>query len=184
MKFWFVGEAICLVFYIYVFSEINYDVTHNFLYSAVVMLVSAVIVYLMFVVKFIRVQSRNQTPVESSIFKQYGPKKNRWYEKYSKSTVAFLLWVATTFLLSSIDQSIELDKRVTTGLSILESKSTTIGRSRAALVVVSEDGKSITCRGYYNHIIEKNLPATVSLIYSKTLIGFERINCQLHLDKE
>lgn len=184
MKFWLIGEAICLVFYIYVFSEINYDVTHNFLYSAVVMLVSAIIVYLMFVVKFIRLRSRNQTPVDSSTFKHYGPKKNRWYEKYSKSTVAFFLWVATTLLLSTIDQSIELDKRVSTGLSILESKSTTIGKSRAALVRVSDDGKSITCRGYYNHIIEKNLHATVSLMYSKTLIGFEKTDCQLNIDKE
>ncbi|MDE1226120.1 hypothetical protein MCT03_18195 [Vibrio aestuarianus] len=184
MKFWLVTEVLLFVFFIYVFSDVNYDVTHNFLYSVVVMLVSAVTVYLLFAMRFIRLKSRKQTRVDNNTFKQYGAMKTRWYEKYSKPTVAFYLWVAITGLISIVDRTIDRDERVISGLTLLESKLTKIGKSRAALIVVSEGGKTITCRSYNYHIIEKDLRVTVSLIYSKTLLGFEKINCQLDLVDE
>ncbi len=181
MKFWLVGEFFCLIFVFYLFSDINYDVTHKFFYSAVVMLVSGVIVYLLYVVKFMRVQSRKHAKIGSSAFKQYSAKKTLWYEKYSNTTVVFFLWVALSFLISTVDQSMSRDERVVNGLTMLETKLTNVGKSRAALVVVSDSGRTITCRGYYNHIIEKNRKVTVSLIYSTTLLGFEKTNCHLCL---
>lgn len=179
MKFWIIGELFFQIFFCYLLADFNYDITHNFVYSALIMVVSGAVVYSLFSVKFKASKTVKYTEDVSSTFKQYSAKKKRWYKKYSYKTIVFFTWISLILLLIITDKYFHYDEKVIAGLPVIESGTTSTGKSRVDFVVVADNDRLITCRGHYNHILEKKQQVTVSLFYSNTLSGFERTNCKL-----
>ncbi|MGY3687545.1 hypothetical protein ACXAAV_12785 [Vibrio coralliilyticus] len=165
----------------FLLSDLNFEITHNYAYSAFIMVMSALLVY--GAVFFLSLESKCQTTRDIDIpeFKFYGPKKKRWSEKLSSSNGIFLVWMLTVGLLTVSDRYFDRNERIASNLEVVASGTMLIGRSKGAYVVVRDEGRAVTCRGYFDHLLERNERLTVDLIYSDTLIGFEQIDCEIKL---
>ncbi|WP_179292284.1 hypothetical protein [Vibrio coralliilyticus] len=165
----------------FLLSDLNFEITHNYIYSAFIMVMSALLVY--GAVFFLSLEPKSQTTsdVEVPEFKFYGTKKKRWSQSPLSSNIVYVVWVLMVGLLTVSDRYFDRNERIISNLEIVASGTMLIGRSKGAYVVVRDKGRAITCRGYFDHLFERNERLTVDLIYSDTLIGFEQIDCEIKL---
>ncbi|NRF28941.1 hypothetical protein [Vibrio coralliilyticus] len=165
----------------FLISDLNFEITHNYIYSALIMVMSALLVY--GTVFFLSLEPKRQTTkdIEVPEFKFYGTKKKRWNQSLLSSNIVYVVWLLMAGLLTVSDRYFDRNEMISSNLEVVAAGTTSIGRSQAAYVVVRDKGRAVTCRGYFNHLLERDGSLTVDLIYSDTLIGFEQIDCEVKL---
>ena len=157
--------ANCVVFVVFclLLADYNFGITHNYIYSAVLMVVTGLVVCLL-----LQVLPK--------------PLKIRWYQKLSATNVAFFSWMILVFVFSMIDKYFERNVLIVNDLPVLSSGLAIIGRGgQGAYVIVEDNGRRVKCRGFYYHLVEKGKPLSANLTYSTTFIGFEKTNCKVRL---
>ncbi|OAM98169.1 hypothetical protein AZ468_21880 [Vibrio europaeus] len=174
----------CVVFVVFclLLADYNFGITHNYIYSAVLMVVTGLVVCLLLQVLPNQFKKNSKLKTEISNFKFYKPLKIRWYQKLSATNVAFFSWMILVFVFSMIDKYFERNVLIVNDLPVLSSGLAIIGRGgQGAYVIVEDNGRRVKCRGFYYHLVKKGKPLSANLTYSTTFIGFEKTNCKVRL---
>ncbi len=171
-------HCLLLAFTYLILADLNFGITHSYLYSALAMMMSALLVYGVALYCSLGQKLQDTREIDAGEFKFYRSKK-RWSDNLLRSNGVFLVWMLTIGLLSVSDRYFDRNETIIPNLEVVESGTTSIGRGKGAYVIVRDKGRLVKCRGYFNLLLERDQRLVADLIYSNTLIGFEKTDCKV-----